>query len=267
MRRGLPLLLAVLLLPPPAVAQVLVEIGQERYSVEEFQRYLREINPRMEFSKLPPSEQRHWLDEFVSHKLLAARARQAGLHERPEVRSRISFFEERVLAQALREQMAQEVVVSEDEVREHYQSHPPMLPARAHLEHLIYRDAGAAEGARQRLRAGTPFAELAAEHGSNPALRLAQRSWFTAEALPPEVAEAAFALPAGEVSEVIGSVQGFHVLRVESREPSRPQELAAARPQLLEQLRRLKAGRLYRELLEESRREHQVRIHFDPVQR
>src|SRR5207244_545924 len=79
--------------------RVLLEIGQEKITVEDFFLYLRQINPRMDFAKLPTSDQRQWLDEFVAKKLFAKRARESKLDQVPEVRARIEFFTDSVLAQ------------------------------------------------------------------------------------------------------------------------------------------------------------------------
>ena len=40
--------------------------------------------------------------------------------------------------------------------------------------------------------------------------------------MPPAVVEAAFALNAGDVSDVIKSDQGHHIIKVEAREANRP---------------------------------------------
>src|SRR2546425_12564788 len=95
--------------------RVLLEIGQEKITVADFFLYLRQINPRMDFAKLSSSDQRHWLDEFVAKKLFAKRARESKLDQVPEVRARIEFFADSVLAQEFKNKLMREIAVEEEE--------------------------------------------------------------------------------------------------------------------------------------------------------
>ncbi len=101
-----------------------------------------------------------------------------------------------------------------------------------HLVHVLAQYAGAerskatrsreeararAEEAMRRLRAGEDPATVVAELSDGPsASRGGDLGWFQHGQLLPQLDEAAFALEPGEVSDVIESPVGFHVLlRVE----------------------------------------------------
>jgi len=56
--------------------------------------------------------------------------------------------------------------------------------------------------------------------------------------LPTDLEATAFALPEGGTSEPIGTPLGYHVLRVESRQPSRERSLEEARERIRERLAR-----------------------------
>jgi peptidyl-prolyl cis-trans isomerase C len=251
---------------PTADEAVLVEIGEDRFTMTDFQLYLRQANPRLEFATLPPGEQRYWLDDFVGRKLFALRARQAGLDQAPETRARIAFFVDGVLAQAFKDHVLHEVTVSEAELESYYRDHPKEfeLPARVLLQHFLYRTPAKAARVHTRLQQGAAFDRIAEEKKVDPDLVLAERAWFTAETLLPELAEVAFQLPVGTASDVVRSRYGHHVLRVEASEAGRRKGFAAARAELSEKVRRAKAGRRYQEALDQTREERRVRFHFRP---
>lgn len=244
-------------------ARVLLEVGDERFTVGDFLLHLRQINPLMDFARLPESEQQHWLDEYVRQKLLARRARAAGLEREPEVRARVEFFAERVLAQAYQEKVMREIAVSEAELEAHYRAYADdfRTAPRALVQHFLYHTAGKAEAARKRLEAGAAYAELAAEKRSDDGVLLAERGWFTPELLLPELAGPAFALPAGGVSGSVRTGYGFHLLRIEAREESRLREFSEVREQILDRLRQEKAAALFERLLEDARAAERVRLH------
>ncbi len=285
MKRRLTLTLlagASLLLAPPATsafdppaeesgaadgARVLVEIGEEQFTVSDFLLHLKQINPRMDFARLPASEQQHWLDEYVRQKLLARRARAAGLEGQPEVRARVEFLTERVLAQAYQEKVMREIPVSEPELEAHYRAHADQFRTapRVLVQHFLYRTPEKAAQARGRLEAAATYAELAGEKRGDADTLLVERGWFTPELLLPELAEAAFALPAGGVSEAVRTGYGYHLLRVEAREESRLREFGEVREQILDRVRQEKAAQLFERLLEDARAEQRVRLHAESL--
>ncbi len=270
---ALGLLLALLLIGPQGKCgsdenlgeRVLLEIGPEKITVSDFLLYLRQINPRMDFAKLPASEQRHWLDEFVNKKLFALRARETRLDQVPEVRARIDFFADSVLAQEFKDKLMRDAPVTEEELTAYYRSHSQefQLSARVLLQHFLYKVSEKATQARARLQQGTEYAELAKEKKTDLNVVLVERAWFTKALLIPELAEIAFQLPAGGISQVIRSSYGYHVLRVEAREPARTKDFEAARADVLEKVRQTKATRLYEQVLDETKKSHQVRLYAD----
>lgn len=276
-RPFLSMILALLVFVPPAATQagkeseaerVLLEIGQARTTVGDFLLYLRQINPLMDFAKLPASDQRHWVDEFVSKKLFALQAREARLDHTPEVRARIEFFVDSVLAQEFKDKVMREIAVTDEELEAYYRDHKEefKIPPRVHLQHFLYKSAEKAARAQARLQDGAAFTELAEEKKADPDVLLVERKWFTPSLLIPELAEVAFQLPAGKASDVVRSSYGYHVLRVEEQEPGRYQDLAAARPDILDKVRQARATRLHQEILDETKRRTAVRLHLDRLQ-
>jgi parvulin-like peptidyl-prolyl isomerase len=248
--------------------RVVLEIGQAKTTLHEFLLYLKQNNPLMDFVRLPESEQRDWIDEFVAKRLFALRAREARLDQTPEVRARIDFFVDSVLAQEFKDKIMREINVPDEDLEAYYRDHREefKLPPRVHLQHFLYKSAEKASRARSRMQNGAAFADLAEEKKTDSDVILVERKWFEPSLLIPELAEIAFRLPAGKASEVVRSSYGYHVLRVEDQEPARYADLAAVRHEILDKIRQARASELYREILKETRRRNPVRLQFDWLQ-
>ena len=77
-----------------------------------------------------------------------------------------------------------------------------------------------ADEARARALAGEDFAELAREVSEGPSAEAGGDLGFAApEQMVPAFAEAASALDPGEISEVVRTNFGFHVIKVEEKKP------------------------------------------------
>lgn len=248
----------------PGEDPLAVEIGEQKVTLGELILYLRQSRPGLTFERLPASERKRLVEDFVERKLFGLRAREDRLQAEPEVRARIAFFTDGVLGQAVKERALEGLAVSEAEARAYHQDHRDEFRSapRFLLTHLLYLRPESAEWARGRLAKGAPFEELARDRGKDPNLRLAEQRWFTPDLLIPELAAAAEGLAAGEV-RAVETDHGHHLLRLEEREPARHEEFSEVWPRAEEKVRQAKASRLYQQLLEEARARHPVRVHLD----
>ena len=86
----------------------------------------------------------------------------------------------------------------------------------------------------EKIRAGEDFASLAREHSQDPgnAQEGGEIGYFGRGAMVGAFERAAFALNPGEVSELVDSPFGFHIIKVTDKQPSRTLPLDEVRPQL-----------------------------------
>ena len=97
----------------------------------------------------------------------------------------------------------------------------PSLVEHTSARHILVATLEEAEGLLDELANGADFGTLAVIHSRDPSSRPAggELGWFPKGLLTmPEVEEAAFSLQPGEVSGVIESALGFHILEVLGRE-------------------------------------------------
>ncbi len=122
------------------------------------------------------------------------------------------------------------VEVTEEEMRAFFQAEQGFLqdrPATITFKQVVLTvapsDSAVAEararieGLLARARAGEDFGELATEHSDDPGSAQAggDLGWFRRGSFAEAFEEAAFRLLAGEVSEVVETPFGFHIIRVE----------------------------------------------------
>jgi parvulin-like peptidyl-prolyl isomerase len=86
--------------------------------------------------------------------------------------------------------------------------------------HILVDDEETAQDLLEQIRGGADFAELAQEHSQDPgsAQQGGDLGWFPQGVMVGEFEDAAFALQVGEVSEVVRTDFGFHIIKVMDRE-------------------------------------------------
>lgn len=127
-------------------------------------------------------------------------------------------------------------------------SYPPE-EARAKAETV--RDLARAEGA--------DFAALAKEHSTGPTGPLGgDLNFFRREQMVPPFSEAAFALEVGQVSDVVETQFGFHVIKVTDKQAARVVPLEEAAPIIRNQMRVERVAETHAEYLKTLRDEAEI---------
>lgn len=192
----------------------------------------------------------------------------------------MSEFRERRRQQMLAQRVAysrvnafeKEIVISEEQIAEYYNEHKDEFekPTRAYVRQIFLRVQNDEERAqahaklellREEILAGTAFPDLATLHSQGPeAAEGGAIGWQQPGDLVEPLNTAAFALRAGEVSGVIDSQFGVHLLKVDEREDGGEAGLADVRFQIEPILRKQEAQKKFDTWLADLRKRSRVRI-------
>ena len=167
-------------------------------------------------------------------RLLDLAAAAAGLYETPEIRKFRKQRRDQELAESIRSIALAGIQITEDEVRQYYESNQGIFLVEGHavVEELLLTSEAAAAGILERIEAGEEFAELAA-HSLRPDARKhrARYHFHRHERLEyPELMEAIEAATVRELTGPVAVAGGHSVFRVLERVPESLQPFARARP-------------------------------------
>lgn len=132
-----------------------------------------------------------------------------------------NFFQDSEYSIALQEKVLKDVSVSEEEIKTYYEENPKQFdPSTVSAKHILadkeHKDL--AEEIAQRAKDGEDFDDLMEEYKEKEGIsEAAELPEFAYGKMLPEFSEAAFALEPGEVSGIVESSYGFHVIKVEEK--------------------------------------------------
>lgn len=192
-------------------------------------------------------------------------------------------FRERIKKQRMAASLAnfklqefeKQVVVSEAEVAEYYQRNTAQYnhPERVYVRQIfLVAPEDSPERAKARaqmevvvdeLRNGASFAELAKAHSQAPGAEQGGLvGWQRRGDLIEPLNSAVFSLEVGEVSEILESTSGIHVLQVERREQAGTRTLNEVRAEIEPLLRAERAQERLKTWMNELRKRSRVRTYL-----
>lgn len=144
------------------------------------------------------------------------------------------------------------VSVSQEEVEEAYRRRSRQLPRpeRIRVRQFLFSSEESALGARRRIEDGEKPEDILHRVSTGEAQpTVAELGEVTREDLPPEIAAELFSLKEGGVSGVVPREQSYSLFQVVRKEPAGMLTLAAATPEIREELRRARREEAFRSWL------------------
>ena len=169
----------------------------------------------------------------------------------------------------LRREVQSKILVTDEEIGEYYEKNRQdyegkeavrikqiLLPVAADADKKT-RDSvkEQARQLRERISQGEPFEILAAQYSKGPAAAQGGDIGFVERGvMVPEAEKAAFSLPAGQVSDVIETEMGFHIIAVVDKRGAGLKPLPAVRNEIKAKIEDEKVTKKYDEWIEDLRK-------------
>ena len=159
-----------------------------------------------------PAEQMNMLKQRLGRIYIAEKKAIAqGVDKEPAVKVQLTLQHARVLAQKYAmDTLKDKMTATDAEVDAYLASHPEM--------DVDKKNRAKAEEVLKRAKAGEDFAKLAQEFSTDGSKEKGgDLGWFGRGDMVPEFEQAAYALKPGEISDVVQSKFGFHIIKLEER--------------------------------------------------
>jgi parvulin-like peptidyl-prolyl isomerase len=175
-----------------------------------------------------PKEQLDMLKQRLGRIYIAEKkAVEQGVDKKPEVKLQLMLQHARVLAQKYAmDKLQQKMKATDAEIDAYLASHPEADTDKANR--------AKAEEIVKRARGGEDFAKLAQEFGTDGTKdKGGDLGWFGPGQMNADFEKAAYALKPGEISDVVQTSFGFHIIKLEERKTEtvegKPKEMVRAR--------------------------------------
>lgn len=180
-------------------------------------------------------------------------------------RLRSDIEKDMVIGKMMEAEMAKQPPLSDADIKAYYDKNPDEFSG-VRASHILIRPEGFDEASKKKARAtaedlakqakgGADFAELAKKHSADgSAQQGGDLGFFTKGQMVPEFSKAAFSLQPGQISDVVETQFGFHVIKVIERKDVQFAEAAEKLRGFLGQQRREQAQEAFIKSLKDKAR-------------
>ncbi len=169
---------------------------------------------------MPPEQKRDYLINYLADVVvLSQAAEQQKLGDRPNVKHRLTFDHNRLLMEALLQDVGRAALSDEAEHKVYDEAVKQATnEEEVHARHILVATEDEAKAILAQLKNGTDFATLAKEKSKDPgAAEGGDLGYFTKDQMVPEFAAVAFKLDKGQISDPVKTQFGWHVIKVEDK--------------------------------------------------
>jgi parvulin-like peptidyl-prolyl isomerase len=168
-------------------------------------------NPQLAGGQIPEEQLKQVKRQLGQVLIGEQKAIAAGTDKQRPVELQVRLEQARILAQTYaQEQLAEKMKATDQEIDAYVAQHPELdsKQNRAKAEEVL-----------KRARAGEDFAKLAKEFSTDPGNKDkgGDLGWFGKGAMVPAFEEAAFKLKPGEISELVETPFGLHIIKMDER--------------------------------------------------
>jgi len=188
-----------------------------------------------------PDRKRQFVENLALNDLLYAEGAQAGYDKDPEIARQVDDLRKRLVVQRVMRKYQTPPTITDEQVKAQYDQNPILYStAQVHASHILVKDEDTARQLLAEVKAHPEkFADLAREKSTDTvsAKKGGDLGTFGPGRMVPEFDKVAFALQPGEISDVVKTQYGYHIIMVAERKEGEPKPFDQVKEQIRASLR------------------------------
>jgi len=250
--------------------RIIVEIGQEKITLEqlekEMSRYRKSQNLKDRMEMLTEEGKKRILEQLIRERLFYLAAQEEGIKLSAEEEEQIAGLKKYLLSRKYISQKSKENSISEEEMKNYYEKNKDkfVIPERRKVSHIIVREKEKADHLLKRLKEGATFAEIAKENNIDGSKKTGgDLGWISKGHMVKEFEDVAFNLKKNEMSEVVSTKFGFHIIKVEDIKPEEQKNFQDVK----EEIRKKIEEESIKQLEKDLRKKYNVRVNYEGIRK
>lgn len=261
-------------------SQVVAKVGDKEIRFADLNKMIKMMPPSYKSMFSNIEQMKKLLDVQVNSILFSQEAKRLKLDQEPTVKESIEEINNRILMKALvDEKVNKNITVTDKEIEEYYKNNQDefKIPEKVKVSHILIKvDPEATEKVKEekkakaeeilaKAKAGEDFSALAKQYSEDKKTgkRGGVVGFFAKGSKDLEFEKAAFSLKKNEVSNLVLTKKGHHIIKLLDKKESKKKNLEEATSSIRNKLKQKKSREGYEKLLNDLKTKNKVVIYED----
>jgi peptidyl-prolyl cis-trans isomerase C len=280
------LLLMLLFAPGASFSQdaLVAKIGEKNITLSDFNKILNFYDPeKLKVIEKNPQVKEQLLQQMVQALVVSQVAKQSGFDAKPDIKEQMELLNNSFIAnEYLKREVVQKVTVSDSDVKTYYDTHKDEFktPETIRARHILFPvEASATDAAKKKvyekaaetlkkIKGGEDFAKLASELSGDPGSKSkgGELGFIARGKTVKPFEDALFALKPGEISGVVETKFGYHIIKAEERKNAAEEPFEDAKEKIRQKITQERVKSAVTEFIDKAMKDTKAEIFPEALQ-
>lgn len=209
------------------------------------------------------------LDEIIVRELMFLDAKEKGYDKEDAYLNHVEEAKKEILTQYTVNKLLSTIKIDEEELKSYYDTNKGQFsnPPEVKASHILLKDKDLANDVLKKVQDGMDFVEAAKEYSECPSEQTGgDLGFFSRGKMVQEFEDVAFAMEVGQVSDVVQTQFGYHIIKLTDKKDSSEKPFDEVKPQIQQMLLRKKQQEKYVSVGQELKKDVEIEIFEDAIE-
>jgi peptidyl-prolyl cis-trans isomerase C len=247
--------------------KVLAEVNSGTITTGDFDRELKNLPEYLKAMADTPQGRKEMVDTMVIRELILQQAAKDGLDKGADIEEKLQDLKKRLIVESfLKKKVETESKVSEEDLKKFYEQNKDKFKSGDQIKasHILVKTEKEAKDILALLKSGGNFEELAKKSSvDSSSAKGGDLGWFGKGSMVPAFEKAALALKEGQISDVVKSDFGFHIIKLTGKRAAGIRPFEEVKEQIKGAVMPTKQQEVFQKIKEDLKKTAKINIKED----
>lgn len=246
---------------------VLADVNGNVITTQDFKNEVDRLPPYLKPMVQSPEGKKELLDSMIVREIILEQAKKDGIDKSKEVADRLEDLRKRLIVETyLKKKVEQEAQVSDADLKKYYDENKDKFKTgeQVRASHILVKTEKEAQDILAQLKNGAKFEDLAKKYSTDAtSAKGGDLGWFSKGAMVPEFDKVVFGMKEGQVSGIVKTQFGYHIIKVTGIRPAGIRSFDEVKEQIKSTLLPSKQQEIFQKMKEDLKKNAKVSIKED----
>ncbi|HEX2769768.1 MAG TPA: peptidylprolyl isomerase [Geobacteraceae bacterium] len=247
--------------------QTVAEVNGSVITTADFKKEVETLPPYLRPMAETPEGKTELLDTMIIREIIIQQAQKDGLDKSPAVTDKLEELKKRLIVEAfLKKKIEDQANITDADLQKFYDQNKDKFNTgdQVRASHILVKSEKEAQDILGQIKKGGNFEALAKKYSVDSAgAKGGDLGWFGKGSMIPEFEKVVFSLKEGELSGVVKTQFGYHIIKLTGKRPAGIRSFAEAKEQIKAKLLPEKQQQTFQKLKDELKKSAKYSIKED----